>query len=147
MAIVEAKGEPIRAREKALNEVLKALNVLRLYVKLFYFRTTDVQLRVLAYRVTGLGGPVIENPQSKKIVYCGERPSGLLQFNIDKPNLGKMRKWRLGEISELLKKGSEELTSFEKKILLGVNWYGSAVDMTDLVLKFLNCAIVLEVLV
>ena len=57
-----------------------------------------------------------------------------------------MRKLHFAIINDLLRRDPADLTPFQKELLLAIDWYGTAVDMTDPVLKFLNYAIVLEVL-
>ena len=85
--------------------------------------------------------------QKQRILYSGEKRTGVFPFTINNPNLKKMRSLRFDVINKLLGKNPRDLTLFERELLLAINWYGTAVDMTDPVLKFLNYAIVLEVLI
>jgi hypothetical protein len=146
VAAIEVQGEPDKAKETAYSEVTNALNVLRLYVRAFFFRTTDVQIRTSSHFVMSSGHFTLVDEGTRKIIHGGENPAGSLTFKIDKHNLGKMRKNGFSELSKMLKMSRRDLTPFEREILLAINWYGMAVDMTDPVLKFLSYAIVLEVL-
>lgn len=146
VGVIEVKGESSKAMEKALLEVSRALNALRLYVRFFYYRSTDVQIRLMPQIMIGSIGPNLIDQKSNKVLCTGES-AGSRPFVIDNKNLKKMRRFYFGEINSLLQSKRHELTPFEREILLSINWYGTAVDMTDPVLKFLNYAIVLEVLV
>jgi len=140
---VEVEGEPIKAKEKAMIEISQVLNVLRLYVRLFHFSSSEIQIRIIPEIMTGAKHPVIINESKQKIVYSGGKPAGGMSYTINNENLKKMRKHSLRVINGLLTK---KLSQFEREMLRAIKWYGNAVDMTDPVLKFLNYAIVLEVL-
>ena len=147
VGIVEVEGETLKANEKALSEVSKALNAVRLYVLTFHSRSSDVQIRIMPEIMIGRTGPTLLDRTKKDILYSGEQRAGVMPFVINNENLKKMRSLRFDDVKSLLKKGPIELSPFERELLLAINWYGVAVDMTDSVLKFLNYAIVLEVLV
>lgn len=143
---IDVAGEPLKAKEKALYEVARALKLLRLYVRAFHVKSTEVQIRILSQLMLGPGGPSLVDYPNKRILYSGELPAGIVPLTINKKNLEKMRRFGFNEISSLLRKELHDISPFEREILLAINWYGTAVDMTDPVLKFLNYAIVLEVL-
>lgn len=147
VGFVEVEGELNKARENALNEISKVLNVLRFYVPLFHSKSNQVQIRIMTEIMIGAKyGTFIDSPK-KRILYSGESPAGILAFKINNQNLKKMRKYFFNDINNLLNKNVKKLSKYEKEILLGIKWYGTAVDMTDPVLKFLNYAIVLEILI
>lgn len=146
IGIVEAQGEPVKAQEKAFNHITKVLNVLRFYVRAFHYRSTDVQIRTMPEVVLPPDmGPLIYT-RKKLIVYSGGRTSGLFSFTLSNNNLKKMRRLHFAIINDLLIRDPTDLAPFQKELLLAIDWYGTAVNMTDPVLKFLNYAIVLEVL-
>lgn len=146
VGVVEVEGEPIKAREKAMIEISQVLNVLRLYVRLFHYSSNEVQIRIMPEIMIGAKSPTIINEPRQKIVYSGGKPGGALAYTINNKNLKKMQKHSFSVISGLLTKKSQKLSQFERQILRAIKWYGNAVDMADPVLKFINYAIVLEVL-
>ncbi len=144
-AVVQAVAEPIRARERAIDEVSRVIDLLRYAVPSFYppdLRVSvSLQMDDLCRR--GTSAPVVSYDSASltmKPHYVGP----LHSFDINEATLERFKQLGVDRVSDVLSRAAGKLTDFEQAVLRGVHWFASGMAAQQAENTFLNWITCLE---
>jgi hypothetical protein len=138
------KGEPERAREKAVSAAEHALDVLRLY-STFFFEARESKISLgLRPRIDLWDFLSVEMDKEKVFLFKTPPLIHPFDFEIDERTLRGMKDMQFGIVDDILKKTNR--TALEKQILDAIKWFGLARQMDDDASSFLAYYIALDML-
>ncbi len=130
LAAFEAVAEPIRAKEMAVEETRRALEVLRYAIPFLY----EGPYKYLKLNVSIEGDHpnsdsvafIVPSCDAHSLTFTSEntRPAILVQINEE--NVKKLGECGALEVASLLAKPLAELTDIDRVLLRGLHWFGNA---------------------
>ncbi len=130
LAEFEAVAEPIRAKEMAVEETRRALEVLR-YAIPFVFQDgyKDLGLNVSIagdFPETDCMTFIMPSADDNSMTFTSESNRPAIPLHINEENLSKLKECGALEVAELLEKPPGTLTDIERVVLRGLHWFGNA---------------------
>lgn len=140
--IIEA--EPLKAKEKAEEETLIILDLLRYSIPSLYNDNTvfiGLQGEIGNSRIT----PIISTDKTSFKMYS-EKVDNKRNYQIDDETIEYLEEIGVFKLSELFKKNDNDLTDFENTLLRSVQWFSSVEKQYNIGNKFLSLTVSLETL-
>jgi hypothetical protein len=145
VAILHERGEPERAREKAVSSVDEALDVLRFYSTfLFEARESRINLGLRA-RIELWNSLSVQLKKEKLFLFKTPKEIPPLEFRINETVMRILRENRFPIVDEILKRTNR--TEIEEQILNAIKWFGLARQMDDEAMSFVAYYTALDMLV
>lgn len=141
-------AEPLRAKEMALEETRRALEVLR-YAIPFVF---DAAYKELRLNVSIVGDRpdsecvsfIMPSDDTDSMTFTSESKRPAMSFHLNEECVTKMEQCGAMEVASVLEKPVEALTDIERVLLRGLHWFGNAVGHDEAENELLSLTTCLE---
>lgn len=140
-AIYRVVAEPLRAIELAEQETQRALDLLRYSIPILHRNEDRVRID-LSSQVPFGRQPAIT---LSDIEYNKNSQLRIFSYEISVSNLEILKKIRIFELSDILRKPYEQVNEFEKLLLRGIHWFARSQTQVEVENEFLNLTTCLEV--
>jgi hypothetical protein len=141
-------AEPIRAKEIAVEETRRALDLLRYSITFII----PVEYKRLGMNV-GIKGDfgegdvlalILPSPDDQSIALSSVRDGPSLPFHVYKETIEKFQESGVTEVAAILEKAENALSDFERTLLRGIHWFGNALCQKEPENELLNLVTCLE---
>jgi hypothetical protein len=136
-------AEPLRAKERAEEEIYSALNILRFVAALMSEHEENAKIDIVGTNTFGTKYSVCISENSRFQTFS-ERIHTISKFKVTSNVLAELKSENINRLSNLLKKNL--LNEFEKIILKSLYWYSQSILQKSMEGKFLCLIISLEVI-
>lgn len=143
-AVQTINAEEIRAMERSMQDVRRALDVFKFCTPYFYHDNQRVIVGIMGEAIPGKRVMPMISTDSTKFTIDQESTGPFIAFELTNESLKKMEDIGALEFLHLLKKDENDLTNFEKTLLRGLHWFASAQTQEEVENRFLNLIICIE---
>lgn len=140
------KAEPIRAKERALEETRRVLDVLRFSIPAIYHESQMVFISIYGESSRIVRTIPIISTDKKSFTMQTDIVGPKFPYQINKSNLKTLKKIGAIHFLEILKKDFTIITNFESTILNTLHWFSNHTIESELENKLLNLITSLECL-
>lgn len=143
-ALVKVDAEPERARQRALKECYRSLDLIRYALPTFY-PSCDVFIGVVGDLFFGIQPTLIVTEGGGFSLMSESKPTWRY-FQLSRESVAEMRRIGVFQLSKILLKNMNECTKFEGTLIQAVHWFAEGQTLISKENQFLNLMTCLETL-
>ncbi len=139
-------ADQTRARERALDETRRAIDILKFSIPAIYSKGYNVNI--------GIHGDVIRDTLITTIISVDKKSFSdeysivgrLMDYELNDDTINLLKQNKIDTMFEVLKKKYATSTEIEKILLRSIHWYAEHISQSELESKLLNLIVALETL-
>ncbi|MBE7549350.1 MAG: hypothetical protein HS127_20230 [Planctomycetia bacterium] len=137
-------AEPDRALERAEEETLRVLDIIRYSIPSLYHDDQRVKVSLMGEITTIVKCSPMISSDSKSFTLNNQVIGPLIPFELSDNSMKQMEKIGAIKLLAILTKPKEQVSEFERILLRSVHWYSSSLTQYEIENQFLNLITCLE---
>ena len=139
-------AEPTRAKERAIEETRRVIDVLRFSIAALYDEAYKVNIAINGEIIQNVRHVSMISTDKKHFSFGTDSVGAFLHYEINNKTIKILKDIGVNKLFNILKKEFESLTEFEKTIFRTIHWYASHTIQDEIENKLLNLITSLETL-
>jgi hypothetical protein len=148
VAEFSAVAEPIRAKEIAVDETRRAMDLLRYAIPFLvpeHYKSLSMNVGITGDINEGeIRAVILPCLDDKSITFTSESKGPILPFDVTRETINKLRECGALDVAAILAKPASTLSDFERVLLRGIHWFGNALPQKESANELLSLVTCLE---
>jgi hypothetical protein len=135
VAEFSAIAEPVRAKEIALDETRRAMDLLRYAIPFIVpecFKRLSVNVGITGdITEAEIRAVILPCEDDRSITFTSENKGPILPLAVSRETIDKLRECGAQDVAAILAKAAPCLSDFERVLLRGIHWFGNALPQRE----------------
>jgi hypothetical protein len=135
VAEFSAIAEPVRAKEIALDETRRAMDLLRYAIPFIvqeYFKRLSMNVGITGdIAEAEIRAVILPCADDRSITFTSENKGPIFPLDVSRETMDKLRECGAQDVAAILAKATPCLSDFERVLLRGIHWFGNALPQRE----------------